>query len=119
MTLSLIFYRLRATKWRLYFKPNGPREWMYINFIGFREQPSDLNLCAQWIGTTNTGDMYYTTTTIDSGGEWRFASKESRANWMRAKEEICRQGIERFLDPSCRCRVGYHWKCPIHRTWVN
>ena len=113
------YWQLRATKWKLYFKPNGPREWVDIRFTGFRETQSSLMMIAKWVGMTNTGDHYYACTTIDCGGEWRFTSKESRANWMTAKQGEAETRIQTYIDPQCRCRVGFHWKCGIHYTWVD
>lgn len=119
MSIPRFYYLLRETQWRLFFKPNGVRTWTDIRFTGFRESQSQLRLHGQWVGTTNTGELYYTAATIDCCGEWRFTSEETRGNWSRAKMNTAKASIETFLDPKCRCRVGFHWKCGIHRKWVN
>ena len=119
MNLRCIYYRLHNTQWRRIFKNNGPRTWVDIRFTGFKEAQSSLSIHAQWVGMTNTGDHYYTATKIDLDGEWRFASNEYQENWKRAKMNMAKDAIERFLDPKCRCRIGYHWKCELHHTWVN
>jgi hypothetical protein len=113
------YYTLRATQYRKYFKTNGWRSWQSIHFTGFREAQSSLSVHAQWVGMTNTGDHYYTATKIDCSGEWKFASKQHRENWMRDKENMAKHAIDLFLDPRCRCRLGYHWECELHHTWVN
>ena len=119
MSIPRIFYTLLNTQWRKFFKTNGPREWAEIRFTGFRETPSSLDLYGCWSGITNTGDNYCTLVRIDTTGEWRFTSKESRGNWQRAKQAEAKKSIETFLDPKCRCRAGFHWKCNVHGGWCN
>lgn len=112
------FWKLRITKWRLYFKPNGPREWTNAHFTGFRELHDSLDLAAQWVVMTNTGDHYYTACTL-SEPIFRFMSKETKANYAKAKQDEAERRIYTYLKPECRCRVGFHWKCGIHYTWSN
>lgn len=112
-------YSLRATKWKIFFKPNGVRTWVDLRFTGFRELQDDLAVAAQWVGMTNTGDHYYTSVTIDCSGEWRFASERYKSNWMFAKQREAEARIQSYIDPLCHCRLGFHWKCPLHYRWVD
>lgn len=111
---------MRATQWRRYFKTNGVRVWQELRFTGFRETPDIPKVYAQWIGTTNTGEFYFTSVTIDTGyGDWKMYGKEGRNNWMLARKRDGKLSIDTFLYPECRCRVGFHWKCSLHHTWSN
>jgi hypothetical protein len=112
------YWQLRATKWKLYFKPNGPRTWVDIRFTGFRELHDSLDLAAQYVGMTNTNDHYYTACVLRED-VFRFMSDETKGNYAKAKQTEAERRIQTYIDPECHCRVGFHWKCPIHYTWSN
>ena len=119
MRLRSVWYRIRETQWRRFFAVNGPREWKHIRFTGFRHLHDDIAQMGQWIGMTNTGDHYYMSVKVSDHDLSIPFGPESHIGYIAAKVEHARAMLDRFLLPECRCRVGFHWKCSIHRKWVN
>lgn len=115
------FYRVRDTQWRRYFAKNGERTWVddYVRFTGWRETQNELAVAAHWTGVTNTGDHYYTSTRVELQDLNFYQFADSRQRMLHAKAQNARAALETFLNPECRCRAGYHWKCKIHHRWMS
>ena len=123
---GLILYRLRGfwrtckqTDWKNYFQGNGPGEVTWKEFTGFRENPNDLGCSAQWCICVKggirmrDGNYYYRNITVSDLE--RCVDKD----WSdKVKGKVAEQ--ERILDlyaePDCSCRLGFHCRCPYHKT---
>lgn len=120
------YYRLRETNWKAFFLKNGPGEIIDKRFTGFRDSPYDYVVHGQWIARI-TGknrehkgpSMFYTNVTVDgeqmalARGDWK------RSQYLRNKCAEAERHLDSFADANCRCRLGFHWKCGIHRKWVG
>jgi hypothetical protein len=120
MFATYYWRHLQDSNWRSFFKKNGVRVWSYLRFSGFKESQSDLTLWGQWHGRTNTGDLYSVMTSIDTESNiWEAHGESGRNNFALSKQQIAKDRIDTFLNPECRCRLGFHWKCGIHHRWLG
>ena len=120
ISVPLIWYRMRVTRWKRFFAVNGPREWIAPpHFIGFRELQNERAYQAQWTAQDNRGEFYYTAVYVNESSFAPVFGSESHAGFLKAKQDNARESLETYLDPHCRCRVGFHWKCAIHKKWVG
>ena len=118
--IRLRLNRLLHTEWRNYFSSNGERTWKYIDFMGPAEAPGNSRVIVGfWRGVDSAGRMYSMGVALDQDSQLlsRRDPSEAARNLWEIKKKSSRELIERFLLPECRCRVGYHWRCPIHWTW--
>jgi hypothetical protein len=104
-------YCLKRTDWRNYFRKNGLGEIPREMSRGWLEQPDGLISTYVVHGKIRggpRGEGYYTAYVVDDTGD------------LKTREMLVNQSVEYFRSfalPDCRCRIGFHWKCGIHKTW--
>lgn len=62
------------------------------------------------------GSYFQSTVRIPESEQSRYSMAMIRQGEAQARAE---KHVLTFADPECRCRDGFHWKCGIHKTWVN
>ena len=106
-----LFYVLRKIDWRNFFRKNGPGEILSEMSRGWLKQPDSLTsayIISGKIRGGPRGDGFYAAFVGDDTGD------------PKKQEELINQAVNYFRSfalPDCRCRIGYHWKCGIHKTW--
>ena len=124
--LRATIYRVRyfwrtckQTDWKHYFQGNGPGEVTWKKFTGFRENPNALDCSAQWCicvkGGIRRGDgnYYYRKLTISD------LERCVEKNWpenVRAKVNEQERILDLYAAKDCSCRLGFHRRCPHHKT---
>lgn len=116
-----IAYKLWATNWLAFFSVNGDGEILNKKFRGFKEMPNSLDMSAQWTAMI-TGKLrgpegygfYFAAVNID-GLEWSRYGHQQR--FIEEKVANGEKMLASFARPECRCRVGFHWKCAVHKNW--
>ena len=122
MSIGWLWYRLKATPWKIFFKKNGPGEVTWKKWTGFREMPNQMSLCAHWAirveggNRPRAGCYYYQMVTVPSSDPSMYSMDKVR---QQAKQAEAEGRVMTYADPECRCRDGFHWKCGLHRTWAN
>ncbi len=102
-TLRNFFRRPRHTQWK-------KEPWHRVCEIPTNVS-TDMVSC---LGITNTGEMFFTQAFVD------YDPNESiRASLIDAEKYNTRKALESYLSPSCRCQVGRHWRCSVHKNWKN
>lgn len=122
LSLGWWWYRLRSTRWGVFFKTNGPGKITSKNWYGYRESQNTRELHAAWailvVGGNRPpeGNFYQATVTVPELDESRYSMDSIRHDAKMAEAE---KFVLTFADANCRCRAGFHWKCGIHKKWVN
>lgn len=109
----------RATNWKLFFNKNGVRTWKWTKDTAWRESPNEMKLVICVYGVDSVGNHFCAYGWADPLAVLISRGPEAKARYLEDKKKLCIAHLELFLRPDCRCRVGYHWKCGVHRTWVG
>ena len=113
MIFMRVYYALKATDWRNYFRKNGVGtiEWSDGKWI---EQPNSLESAFIIRGEISGGARGLNV----KGMFCAYTSLSSFVPQPKTEaQHSARKHFESFASPDCRCRVGLHWKCEIHKTW--
>ncbi len=100
-----------GTDWKHFFDKNGAGEIVWEKYRGWNEQQNSLAKVFSVFGKIKGGPR----------GEGFYAawSTDDTDNHEIQKSSM-KEAIERFRSyalPDCRCRMGWHWKCGIHKNW--
>lgn len=105
---------LRQTDWKHFFKKNGLGEIKWRKESGWREQPNDL-VCVFAVHGEIAGG-YRGPCGVGMYAAWK-TDATGHPIVRGILEEETGAHFESFALPDCRCRVGLHWKCEIHKNW--
>lgn len=107
----MISTRFRSTDWKNFFRKNGPGEIKSERYRGWNEQLDSLLKVFSVSGKITGGPR----------GEGFYAVlSEDTTDDPEIQKALMAGAIDKFRSyalPDCRCRVGFHWKCKIHKTW--
>lgn len=116
----------RQTKWLHYFRGNGPGEILYKEFVGFCKLSNQRFWLAQWtIGVKGglrepTGNFYYKNVMVSTEGtDYRLGIEDLWPDFVKWRVSAAEMHIDFYTYSECRCRVGFHSKCPFHYTTQN
>lgn len=121
-----LMYLLKPTPSRIrcYFSHGTRTSWEETRFTGWKEAPNRVCLCAQIIGiaaipSSPLKEYFYRAATIaDVDLIAGLERNQGRAVEKRNQiEEMMKTNLDTFLNPACRCKLGPHWRCPLHFTW--
>ena len=102
---------LRQTNWKHFFAKNGPGEIVWKRTRGWLEQPNDLSsafIVQGQIRGGPRGEGYF--------AAWN-ATEDSDPEIRALKELTTLAHFDSYAHEDCRCRMGLHWKCGLHKTW--
>ena len=111
MRLPFFWHTLCYTDWKHFFEKNGVGEIVWRKASGWREQPDDLTcafIVSGKIAGGPRGEGFYAAWVGDDTSDPVIRG---------VAEEEANTRFESFALLDCRCRVGYHWKCRIHKNW--
>ena len=111
MDVRNLLLMLRHTDWNHFFDKNGPGEIEWRRASGWQEQPNDLS-CAFFVHGRISGGARG----MSTYAAWQ-ADDTGDPVVRGIAEEEANKYFESFAHPDCRCRVGFHWKCGIHKSW--
>lgn len=117
---SLVLHPSKAY-WTRYFAKGYRKGWTETKNRGWKQSPNEPMSYCQLIGTasgTPFGDeMFCAQTGVDESSVLMMRGEIERERFMRLKIKSCEYHLNSFLDPECRCKVGWHWKCELHHVW--
>jgi hypothetical protein len=119
MNMPRWYYILKDTNWRLFFKKNGPRVWKWTNETEWNKPWFLADMTMSVHGEDSSGNHYGTWVTIEPLTMLITRTPEAKERFVEEKRQQCIKHLQTYLNPECRCRVGLHWKCGIHKRWVG
>ena len=111
MSIIGIWWLMRQTNWTHFLSKNGVGEVKWKKSSGWREQPNNMarffTIHGQIVGGPRGDGLYAAWIAEDTDNPKLMALGESTVN----------SHFETYAHPDCRCRMGLHWKCGIHKKW--
>lgn len=90
-------------------------EWKKEPWHRVCEVPSNVSTdMVSCMGITNTGEMFFTQAFVDFE-----LNEQLRESLVDAAKKGTRVSLESYLSPKCRCQIGPHWRCSVHKNWKN
>lgn len=123
--VSHLWSGLMVTDWLHVFAVNGSGLLLEEEFSGWKQSASGDTSHCLWHGQIRGGrrrpGFYYAAAMVSDQKVAAIARgiDQRRVNFLKEKSEKARAYLESFANPLCRCRLGFHWKCAIHGTWMN
>lgn len=103
--------------WRRYFAYGYRTQWKSVRVTDWREAPDSCDLVCQCIAETVEGEMFYTAAHVTGLQIATAIGQSGLAGYMGVKLKYAHDSLNRFLDPNCGCKLGWHRKCRVHGTW--
>jgi hypothetical protein len=109
----MILARIQNTDWRNFFRRNGQGQIESEKYLGWNEQQNSLTKVFSVFGKITggpRGEGFYGSWSVDDTHD------------PLIQEVLKASAIEYFRSyalTDCRCRMGLHWKCKIHKRWVG
>lgn len=107
--------------WTRYFAKGYRKGWTETRNTGWKLSPNEPIRYFQLIGTASGtpfgNEVFYTQSSVDENSVLMMRGEIERERFMRLKVKSAEDHLASFLDPKCRCKVGWHWKCNRHYVW--
>src|ERR1035437_3528679 len=100
--------------WKRYFALGTRAKWTDVKLTGWQELPTNPSTKVfQVVGIADTKEMFYTIAEVEQTPFYQRGGNDL-LHFLTIKQKSTREQLDTYLNPQCRCKVGFHWKCPVH-----
>lgn len=106
---------------RRYFSPASATRsrWKSYKQSAWFQDPNQPHIHSTFQARATDGEMFYTVATIDMQAAVLQQDPKFLLDIKEYKERVAGSWLQTYLAPKCRCKLGWHWGCKVHRTWRN